>query len=80
MKSDLQKNKKKIFALKPINYNRKVSELPLKLIDEGAIEVESPQDIMDYLNSHENKIEEKKIKDDHLTSTLDKFITQEKSK
>lgn len=75
-----KEQKKIIFALKPINYNRKVSELPLKLIDEGAIEVESPQDIMDYLNSHYNKIEEKKIKDDHLTSTLDKFITQEKSK
>ena len=75
-----KEQKKIIFALKPIEYNRKVSELPLKLINEGAIEVESPQEIIDYLNSHENKIEKKKIKDDHLTSTLDKFIKQEKSK
>ncbi len=75
-----KEQKKIIFALKPIDYNRKVSELPLKLINEGAIEVESPQEIIDYLNFHENKIEKKKIKDDHLTSTLDKFIKQEKSK
>ena len=75
-----KEQKKIIFALKPIEYNRKVSELPLKLINEGAIEVESPQDIIDYLNLHKKGVEKKKIKDNHLTSTLDKYMKQEKSK
>lgn len=42
---------KYIFALKPKNPNNQSSKLPIELIKNNAVEIETASDILDYLNS-----------------------------
>lgn len=46
---------KLIFVLRPLDPRRKVSQLPLNLIIEDAIEIQSSSEILHYLNSRTNQ-------------------------
>ena len=55
-----------IFALRPRDLTLEVSRLPLSLIEEGAIEIETSSDIINYLNSNINKKGPNKIIKENL--------------
>ncbi|TFG21614.1 MAG: DNA-protecting protein DprA [Promethearchaeota archaeon] len=51
---------KYLFALRPLSLSREISELPLDLIENGAIGIETTSDIIDFINSSIIRDESKK--------------------